>query len=578
MEATTSNMHVRPSSSNIRRRRLGLALSRTPLRRIIGWYYWSCLGLLVLFLRRRGDVCGIVLAGSAARGTLRYGVSDIDFLVVIESGPQAERVRDDVLVDLDLLRRFLVPLANADEANVLTCSELDTLRITRPHLFVKAGRLKPVFARDDFDTDAFVTPGRQLDPPEAVVRVAELSDVWRKFLIHLEHASYDEALARNVLDRVVEMLGDDLPSDRRQVPEPAIVLGRLLDAIASATGVDGLEANSMRIHRSVIPNRLFRETLPVALLRDFSEIPEQLAIVHRESGGVAERGLGLEELRAHVAESGAHYLYFGGVLLPLVTHPLYGILTPDANPSTFAAMSGGASGSEPIHSLADINAADAAALVRDTDFIFPNGASGLLFAVREILHWSGRDDSSGSAAIGSIEAIESMIDVGAVSEACFAAQALLRGETRSKLRVSVLVPTFNRSALLEQTLRTLLVQSRTPDEILIVDNGSTDSTPDLLDRISSEHPHVRWVVEEQRGFVAVRNRLVREADPRSDIVLFVDDDCLTPPGWVRDLMLPFEYDPDVVSCGGGVTFRDDDCTPWGDFYRQKYKGHGESAS
>ena len=127
-------------------------------------------------------------------------------------------------------------------------------------------------------------------------------------------------------------------------------------------------------------------------------------------------------------------------------------------------------------------------------------------------------------------------------------------------------------------MRTLLVQSRTPDEILVVDNGSTDSTPALLDRISSEHPHVRWVVEEQRGFVAVRNRLVREADPRSDIVLFVDDDCLTPSGWVRDLMLPFEYDPDVVSCGGGVTFRDDDCTPWGDFYRKKYKGHGGSAS
>ena len=576
-------MHPRPSSSNIRRRRLGLALSRTPLRWVIAWYYWSCLGLLVFFLRRRGDVCGIVLAGSAARGTLRYGVSDIDFLVVIESGPQAERVRDDVLVDLDFLRRFLVPLANADEAGVLTRSELDTLRITRPHLFVKAGglkpgRLKPVFARADFDTDAFVTPGRQVDPPEAVVRVAELADVWRKFLIHLEHASYDEVLARNVLDRVVELLGDDLPSDRRQFSEPAVVLGRLLDAIASAAGVDGLEANSMRIHRSVIPNRLFRETLPVALLRDFSEIPEQLTIVHRESGGVTERGLGLEELRAHVAESGAHYLYFGGVLLPLVTHPLYGILTPDANPSTFAAMSGGASGSEPIHSLADINAADAAALVRDTDFIFPNGASGLLFAVREIQHWIGRDDSSGGAAIGSIEAIESMLDEGAISEACFAAQALLRGETRSKLRVSVLVPTFNRSALLEQTMRTLLVQSRTPDEILVVDNGSTDSTPALLDRISSEHPHVRWVVEEQRGFVAVRNRLVREADPRSDIVLFVDDDCLTPPGWVRDLMLPFEYDPDVVSCGGGVTFRDDDCTPWGDFYRQKYKGHGGSAS
>ena len=558
-------MQARPSPPKIRRRLIAFASFRTPRVWIVRWYHRFSLGLLILFLRRRSDVCGIVLAGGSARRTPRGGLSDIEFYVVIDSGPQAERVRDDIMVDLDFLRRFLSPLAGAGETEVLTCADLDTLRVTRPHLFVQEGHLKPVFSRADFEYDAFVGPGDQAIPSDTAVRVAALSDVWRKFLIHLTRASLGEASARNALDRVIDLLGDDLPPDQMESPEPAFVLKRLVEAIMSAAGVDGRETRLMANRRSVIPNRLFRETRPVALLRDYRRIPERLIVVRRDSEDSKERHLDLETLRAMAAESDAHYLCFGGVLLPLVAEAFYGILTAESNPSTFAAISESEAEADPIRPIAAINAADAAALSRDTEFIFPNGVSGLVFALREILHWLGRDESRG------IDVIGALIADGVEDEACFAAQALLKETTRSNLRVSVLVPTFNRSALLEQTMNTLLAQSRTPDEILVVDNGSTDSTPALLDRISAEHPQVRWVVEEERGFVAVRNRLVREADPRSDIVLFVDDDCLTPPEWVRGLMLPFEYDPDIVSCGGGVTFRDDDCTPWGDFYRQKYK-------
>lgn len=560
-------MRARPSPSNIRRRLIAVASFRKPRGWIVRWYHRLSLGLLILFLRRRSDVCGIVLAGGSVRRSPRGGLSDIEFYVVIDSGPQAERVRDDIMVDLDFLRRFLSPLARNDETEVLTCADLDTLRVTRPHLFVQEGHLKPVFSRADFEHDAFVGPGDQAIPSETAVRLAALSDVWRKFLLHLTRTSRDEASARYALDRVIELLGDDLPPDQMESPEPEFVLMRLVEAIMSAAGVDGRETGLMANRRSVIPNRLFRETRPVALLREFRRIPERLIVVRQDSGNPKERRLPLETLRSMVTESDAHYLCFGGVLLPLVAEAFYGILTAESNPYTFAAISESKAEGEadPIRPIAAINAADAAALSRDTEFIFPNGASGLVFALREILHWLGRDESRG------IDVISALIADGVADEACFAAQALLKETTRSNLRVSVLVPTFNRSALLEQTMNTLLAQSRTPDEILVVDNGSTDSTPELLDRISAEHPQVRWVVEEERGFVAVRNRLVREADPRSDIVLFVDDDCLTPPGWVRGLMLPFEYDPDIVSCGGGVTFRDDDCTPWGDFYRQKYK-------
>jgi glycosyltransferase involved in cell wall biosynthesis len=91
--------------------------------------------------------------------------------------------------------------------------------------------------------------------------------------------------------------------------------------------------------------------------------------------------------------------------------------------------------------------------------------------------------------------------------------------------VTVVVPTFNRAALLDATLRAILAQSVSADEIIVVDDGSTDDTPSVCAR---QPKHVRYIRQENTGLPAyARNRAIAEAT--TDWIAFCDsDDCWHP--------------------------------------------------
>ena len=87
------------------------------------------------------------------------------------------------------------------------------------------------------------------------------------------------------------------------------------------------------------------------------------------------------------------------------------------------------------------------------------------------------------------------------------------------LRVAVVIPTYNRVRLLERALRSVLDQARVADEIIVVDDGSTDGTAEAV----ADLP-VRLVRQANAGAAAARNRGVREAS--SPWVAFLDSDDL----------------------------------------------------
>jgi glycosyltransferase involved in cell wall biosynthesis len=91
--------------------------------------------------------------------------------------------------------------------------------------------------------------------------------------------------------------------------------------------------------------------------------------------------------------------------------------------------------------------------------------------------------------------------------------------------VSVILPTYNRAALVVQSVESVLAAVTNDDEVIVVDDGSTDDTPAALSRFQSS---IRYLRVPNRGVGAARNLGVREA--RHDLVAFNDSDDL----WLPD--------------------------------------------
>jgi glycosyltransferase involved in cell wall biosynthesis len=95
-------------------------------------------------------------------------------------------------------------------------------------------------------------------------------------------------------------------------------------------------------------------------------------------------------------------------------------------------------------------------------------------------------------------------------------------------RIAVVLPTYNRAALLGRAIESVLSQQRRPHELIVVDDGSTDDTTAVVSRFGDA---VRYVVSRHGGAAAARNRGVEYA--QSPFVAFLDSDDYWDSGHLR---------------------------------------------
>ena len=81
---------------------------------------------------------------------------------------------------------------------------------------------------------------------------------------------------------------------------------------------------------------------------------------------------------------------------------------------------------------------------------------------------------------------------------------------RNAPAVTVVLPTYNRAGFLPGAFVSLADQTFTDWELVIVDDGSTDGTRELVDEYVKSHEHTRYVYQDNRGAYAARNRGVDE--------------------------------------------------------------------
>jgi glycosyltransferase involved in cell wall biosynthesis len=107
--------------------------------------------------------------------------------------------------------------------------------------------------------------------------------------------------------------------------------------------------------------------------------------------------------------------------------------------------------------------------------------------------------------------------------------------------VSVVMPAYNRSRLIGASIRSVLAQTRGDFELLVIDDGSTDDTVDVVRRF--DDPRIRLLRAEHRGIAAASNQGVRAA--RARYIARVDSDDLWEPTFLEVQLDRLERDPSI---------------------------------
>jgi glycosyltransferase involved in cell wall biosynthesis len=149
---------------------------------------------------------------------------------------------------------------------------------------------------------------------------------------------------------------------------------------------------------------------------------------------------------------------------------------------------------------------------------------------------------------------EAFVPTGSLSSGPFAQEG--RTQTRPvpapSVRISIIISTRNRAELLRQCLEALLQQNEvTPEtyEIIVVDNGSTDHTRQVVAAIRRCFARTQYLYEERLGLSVARNAGVRQAC--GEFICFTDDDAIPAPTYVAEILSSFT-DPQVACVGGRI--------------------------
>jgi glycosyltransferase involved in cell wall biosynthesis len=118
-------------------------------------------------------------------------------------------------------------------------------------------------------------------------------------------------------------------------------------------------------------------------------------------------------------------------------------------------------------------------------------------------------------------------------------------KTQRSCTVSVIMPAFNARDSIGRAIDSVLAQTRRPEEILVVDDGSTDGTREIVQRYG---PPVRYLYQENAGAAQARNTGIQAA--RSEWISFLDADDLLEPVKIQVQMEILERNPDLAWCYG----------------------------
>lgn len=116
------------------------------------------------------------------------------------------------------------------------------------------------------------------------------------------------------------------------------------------------------------------------------------------------------------------------------------------------------------------------------------------------------------------------------------------------MKTSVFIPAYNEAARIGACLEGLQNQEVKPDEVIVVNNNSTDNTAEIAGKFDG----VRVVLETHQGITPARDRGLNEA--KYDIIIRTDADSVAPPNWIKTIKEIFEAPENVQAATGPIFF------------------------
>lgn len=127
------------------------------------------------------------------------------------------------------------------------------------------------------------------------------------------------------------------------------------------------------------------------------------------------------------------------------------------------------------------------------------------------------------------------------------------------MRVSVIIPSFNEKEVLEECIESLGEQSYSNFEIIVIDDGSTDGTLEILENLSKTLPNFKYAHQPHRGAGSARNLGAKTA--KGEILVFVDADMTFDKNFLESLIHPI-----VVRDSKGTFSKEEVVENWGNIW------------
>ena len=129
-------------------------------------------------------------------------------------------------------------------------------------------------------------------------------------------------------------------------------------------------------------------------------------------------------------------------------------------------------------------------------------------------------------------------------------------EAKKQPKVSVIMPAYNSEKYIERSIKSVLSQTHSELELIVVDDGSTDRTPAILRRLSSGDSRLHVVRTENHGPAEARNVALNQIAEDTDFVTFIDADDELLPDALSYALEPADSGADLILFGFSIVEAD----------------------